>query len=98
MTNQMGVMMYGPRRWAAMTRNQAAPLGWSWSDVGSGIVNIGKGALDIFTASKQTEAYKTLAEQQAAERAALVNTVIKAAAVVGLGVVAINLFKSGKRA
>lgn len=95
MTNeQYGVMIYGPQRWAAVKRANGQQLGWSWSSIGSGIVNIGKGALDIFTASKQTEAYKTLAEQQAAERAALVNTAIKAVAVIGIGLAVATVLKS----
>lgn len=95
MTNeQYGVMMYGPQRWAAIKRANGQQLGWTWSDIGSGLLNVGKGALNIFTASKQTEAYKTLAEQQAAERAALVNTAIKAVAVVSIGLVVASALKS----
>ena len=92
--NYYGVMMYGPQRWAAIKAANGQQLGWSWSSIGSGIANIGKGALNIFTASKQTEAYKTLAEQQAAERAALVNTAIKAIAVVGIGLAVASVIKS----
>ena len=91
--NKYGVLMYGPQRWAAVKRANAQQLGWSWGDIGSGIANIGKSALNIFTASQQTETYKSLAEQQAAERAALVNTAFKAVAVISAILVVGNALK-----
>lgn len=79
--------MYGP---------YCGQMGWTWSDIGKGALNIGKSAINIFSTAQQTEAYKTLAEQQAAERQAFINNLIKFGSIVAIGIVAANALRSAK--
>lgn len=94
MTNeQYGVMMYGPQRWAAIKAANGQQLGWSFSSIGSGILNIGKTALDWWTGSQKTSVYKDVAAQATLERQQLVNNVLKWGAILAIGVVAAKALK-----
>lgn len=93
MTDAMGIKMYGPTRWAAMKNTGAPALGWNWSDVGSGILNVGKSAVGIFSTAQQAKAYKDIATQATTERQDLINNLIKFGAIAGIGIVALNLLK-----
>ena len=90
---QDGVMMCAPQRWNAAKVGNGSQLGWTWGDIGSGILSIGKWGINTFVSSQQTEAYKAIAEQQAKERADLVNLGLKAAAAVAIAVVVVNIVK-----
>lgn len=91
--NQNGVMMCAPQRWNAAKGGNGSELGWSWGDIGSGLLSIGKWGVNTFVSSQQTDVYKSLAEQQAKERADLVNLGLKAAAAVAIAVVVVNVVK-----
>lgn len=90
MDNRQGVKMYGPAKWAQMTNVKApAPaLGWSWSDIGSGLLSIGKTGLDWWSKSQQTETYKNLYEQQQAASTQFANKLITIGVVTAVGVLA----------
>jgi hypothetical protein len=94
MTNEQGVKMYGPAKWAAMTATRNAnALGWSWGDIGEGLLNIGKAGLGIFTTAQQTDVYKSLYEQQAAQRQDTIVNLIKWGTILGIGIFAAKAIK-----
>lgn len=90
---QYGVMMYGPQRWAAIKAANGQQLGWTISTIGSGILNIGKTALDWWSDSKKTSVYKDVAAQATLERQQIVNNVLKWGAILAIGVVAVKALK-----
>ena len=90
---QNGIMMCAPQRWNAAKVGNCSQLGWSWGDIGSGLKSIGKWGLNTFVSAQQTESYKAIAEQQAKERAELLNLGFKAAAAVAIAVVVVNIVK-----
>ena len=89
----MGIRMYGPTRWAAMKNAQAPALGWSWSDIGSGIFNIGKAGVKLLTQSEQAEIYKAQAAEAQKQAGDLIKEGLKWAAIIGIGVVAANALR-----
>lgn len=87
MNERTRYLMYGP---------YCGQMGWTWSDIGKGALNIGKSAINIFSTAQQTEAYKTLAEQQAAERQAFINNLIKFGSIIAIGIVAAKALRGAK--
>ena len=85
---QDGVMMCANQRWNEAKVGNGSQLGWSWSDIGSGILNIGKTGLDWWSKSQQTETYKTLYEQQQAASTQFANKLITIGVITAVGVLA----------
>lgn len=93
MTDAMGIKMYGPTRWAAMKNTGAPALGWTWSDVGSGIINIGKTGLSWWSGAQQTAQYKAAAEAAAKSQTEFFQNALKWGAIIGIGIIAANALK-----
>lgn len=85
---QNGVMMRSPQRWNAAKVGNGSQLGWSWGDIGSGLLSIGKWGVNTFVSSQQKETYKTLYEQQQAASTQFVNKLITIGVVTAVGVLA----------
>ena len=86
--------MYGPHMWAKIKARQtmgasapqmAGKLDW--------LANIGKSALSIFTQAQQSAAYQQFSEQQAAERQAILNNLVKYGGIALATVVALKVIK-----
>lgn len=88
MNDAMGIKIYGPHGWARIKRARGAQLG-AWYDP---ILNIGKGALKIYTQSESASA----AAAAAAAREQQFNNILKWGGIAAVTLVALTILKSGK--
>lgn len=93
-SEQYGVMMYGPQRWAAIKAANAQQLGWGWDDIWSGVKKIGNWGLNTFIKSQQTGVYKDVAAAAVMQQQQMTKNILTAAAVVGVGLVVASVLKS----
>lgn len=84
----MGINIYGPQGWSRIKRARDAQLG-AWYDP---ILNIGKGALKIYTQSESASA----AAAAAAAREQQFNNILKWGGIAAVTLVALTILRSGK--
>lgn len=89
MNDAMGIKIYGPQGWARIKRARGVQQLGAWYDP---ILNIGKGALKIYTQSESASA----AAAAAAAREQQFNNILKWGGIAAVTLVALTILKSGK--